>query len=145
MKQNRSIDEALHAAKALRKQATPNPPQAESEVPSESHLKVVDPTATSAADQAPSTSNLQTDPQWTQASQHPTTAIFNHKPIWVRHTVGLREFTSLNLRDAADDQKRKERRGQLQPGEPANEQEIADLGIRLALEHLGFVSKTPGT
>ncbi|TWU21362.1 hypothetical protein Pla144_45820 [Bythopirellula polymerisocia] len=70
----------------------------------------------------------------------PTILATNLKPIWVRHTVGLRDTTSLNLRDAADGQKRKERRGQLELGEPANEQEIADLGINLALKQLGFLS-----
>ena len=122
MKQKRSLDEALDAAKALRKQVPPSTSDLESNSSSESHLKVVDKSGSQIANESDN-------------------ELINPKPIWVRHTIGLHDTTSLDLRDAADQQKRKERRGQLRAGEPANEQEIADLGIRLALKQIGFLNE----
>lgn len=141
MKQKRSMDEALNAAKALRKQVTPSQPPSETEAASDSHLKVVEAADRPAKVSPVSGPNMQPAVEANQGDQQHDAIVSNPKPVWVRHTIGLRDTTSLDLRDAADVQKRKERRGQLKPGDPANEQEIADLGIRLALEHLGLVSK----
>ncbi|MEQ8212230.1 MAG: hypothetical protein RH917_20690 [Lacipirellulaceae bacterium] len=57
---------------------------------------------------------------------------------WVRHTVGLTHRTKLRLQDAVDGQKRKARYGELSEEEPRNEQEIVELGVRLALAELGY-------
>lgn len=136
MKRKRSIDEALSAAKAMRKQVTPTatPPESAHEI--ESHLTVVDSSAAQASQTIGSDA-----PALREDVDETDTLPLTPKPIWVRHTIGLHDTTSLDLRDAADQQKRKERRGQLRPGEPANEQEIADLGIRIALKQLGFSSE----
>ena len=134
MKQKRSLDQALNAAKALRKQVAPTASAAETEPESDAHLKVV-------------STVKEIDPRLPNAERpsrivaEPDSVSINPKPIWVRHTIGLHDTTSLDLRDAADWQKRKERRGQLRPGEPGNEQEIADLGIRLALRQIGYLAE----
>ena len=138
MKQQRSIDEALVAAKELRKKSYSGQPTLQSEA--DSHLKVVAGSPSAIKGQASTTSSSKEPSSTEQDHQVPKTTISNPKPIWVRHTIGLRDTTSLSLRDAADGQKRKERHGQLQPGEPANEQEIADLGIALALKQLGYLN-----
>lgn len=144
MKQKRSMDEALNAAKALRKQVTLSQPSSDPEAASETHLKVVESTKTAETNPTSSEPDTQPTAEASQGNKQHNAIVSHTKPLWVRHTIGLRDTTSLDLRDAADVQKRKERRGQLRSGDPANEQEIADLGIRLALEHLGFVSKTQG-
>jgi len=135
MKQKRSMDEALTAAKELRKNMTPQKPQEQPE--SDSHLKVVDSATAGSKSQSGGTPTNAVAPEPSQNSAD-SPLIATPKPIWVRHTIGLRDTTSLSLRDAADGQKRKERHGQLGVGEPANEQEIADLGIALALKQLGY-------
>ncbi|QEG35831.1 hypothetical protein [Bythopirellula goksoeyrii] len=137
MKQKRSMDEALTAAKELRKNlvATPAAPQPESE----SHLKVVDSPKVS-QERKPVNTQAEVDASISLNSEQSAGFVASVKPIWVRHTIGLRDTTSLSLRDAADGQKRKERYGKLGVGEPANEQEIADLGITLALKQLGYLS-----
>lgn len=135
MKQKRSIDEALTAAKELRKNLSP--PQDSPQPDSDSHLKFVD--STTAQQEAQSTDAAPQKPSPTiKKNGQPESQTVYPKPIWVRRTIGLRDTTSLSLRDAADGQKRKERHGQLGVGEPANEQEIADLGIELALKQLGY-------
>jgi len=141
MKQKRSMDEALSAAKELRKNLGVKPAKDETQPDAQlpdSHLKVVESAqvgkATIPTDKAlPESAETECD---IHASASPA---LNTKPIWVRHTIGLRDATSLRLRDAADGQKRKERYGQLSVHEPANEQEIADLGITLALRQLGYL------
>ncbi|QEG36065.1 hypothetical protein [Bythopirellula goksoeyrii] len=138
MKQKRSMDEALSAAKELRKNLiathSTQPPY------SDSHLKFINspnslqnPIAGNSQHEGVASASL--------SIEQSTGFVASVKPIWVRHTIGLRDATSISLRDAADGQKRKERHGQLRVGEPANEQEIADLGIRLALRQLGYVEK----
>ena len=136
MKQKRSIDEALTAAKQLRKKMSPA--QATSQAESNSHLKVVE-TASNTIEEMPNIEWPQGPSPASKVNPQTDALATNLKPIWVRHTIGLRDTTSLSLRDAADGQKRKERHGQLQLGEPANEQEIADLGITLALRQLGYL------
>ncbi|QEG36252.1 hypothetical protein [Bythopirellula goksoeyrii] len=135
MKQNRTMDEALTAAKELRKNlvTTSSSPQPESD----SHLKVIDSKRNS---EYPHREESDPDLETISSakSEQSTEFVASTKPVWVRHTIGLRDTTSLRLRDAADGQKRKERHGQLGVGEPANEQEIADLGITLALKQLGY-------
>ncbi len=134
MKQKRSINEALDAAKALRKQVSSG--DTAPETTSEAHLKVV------GADREKMESPAevaQSTPQSSSTEEYQPQPATSPKPVWVRHTIGLRDATSLKLRDAADGQKRKERYGQLAHGEPANEQEIADLGIQLALKQLGYL------
>lgn len=132
MKQQRSMDEALLAAKKLRREQE-NKTQEEKSSDSEAHLKVVE--------GSPPDSSREETPASTHSMQHAaSTPTHDHlRPVWVRHTVGLRDTTSLSLRDAADAQKRKLRHRQLGPGEPANEQEIADLGVTLALRQLGYL------
>jgi len=136
MKQKRSMDEAISAARELREKL--NQPASQPE--QEQHLKVVGQSpdiqknSTSQNGNSENAQNLQPEFSSTSVSA-------SSKPVWVRHTIGLRDTTSLNLRDAADGQKRKERHGRLLPGEPANEQEIADLGIRLALKQLGYLDQ----
>ncbi len=131
------MDEALTAAKELRKNL--NPTHSVSQPESDSHLKVIE-SATSIprSQQAGVRSDTEIREPSLTSAEDPLTKIPMAKPIWVRHTIGLRDTTSLSLRDAADGQKRKERHGQLRVEEPANEQEIADLGISLALKQLGY-------
>ena len=127
MKQKRSMDEALDAAKRMRHELSTK----QEKVPAvDSHLAVVE------SEEPQGTEKHSTDKQKTlgPSMERPL------KPVWVRHTVGLHDATSLSLRDAAEGQKRKERHGHLGISEPANEQEIADLGIRLALQQLGYLS-----
>lgn len=123
MKQMRSMDEAIHAARQMRSELPkePSPPERSEEL---SRLKVA--VAPESATGLP------------EKYREPLPQMRLSRPSWVRHTIGLREATSLKLRDAAESQKRKARYGTLRPDEPANEQEIADLGINLALEKLGL-------
>lgn len=133
MKQKRSMDEALEAAKKMRRDLTA---RGDATTESDSHLSVVENEPCNLSrTQENGPDVAATPPISAPPSPIPT------RPIWVRHTVGLRDETSLGLRDAADGQKRKQRYGQLQAGEPANEQEIADLGITLALRKLGYLSE----
>lgn len=124
MKPKRSMDEAITAAKKLRQELA-GAPAASEPAPDEARLRVIEPG-----------SQPTTTPREAPAPPEPAPAA--GRPAWVRHTVGLRSVTSLKLRDAAEAQKRKARYGTLGPDEPANEQEIADLGVTLALKHLGF-------
>lgn len=112
MKTNRSLAEALSTAKQLRRKSVGTPTEV-------------------ASNRARVETSQELPTKLPEPSAHPKSA-----SAWVRHTVGLRAETSLKLRDAADIQKRKARHGRLQTDEPANEQEIADLGVRLALNHL---------
>jgi hypothetical protein len=127
MKQKRSMDEALDAAKRMRHELST---KQEKVSVVDSHLAVVE------SEEPHGTEENSIDKHKTQghSMERPL------KPVWVRHTVGLHDTTSLSLRDAAEGQKRKERHGHLGISEPANEQEIADLGIRLALQQLGYLS-----
>lgn len=119
------MDEALSAAKELRKNLStePNPPETPQ---AEAHLTVLS---------KPDAQEKEAETQKPPPSQQTAPV---GRPTWVRHTVGLRSETSLKLRDAAEAQKRKVRYGTLGADEPANEQEIADLGIALALKQLGL-------
>ena len=131
MKQKRSINEALSSAKKMR-QALAEPPSV-SAPQSEGRLKVVDQSDKKTPRKLVVENGRSVDKS-TVASEED----FQQRPNWVRHTVGLHDATRLRLRDAADSQKKKDRHGTLRVGEPSNEQEIADLGIRLALEQLGY-------
>ncbi len=73
--------------------------------------------------------------QLTERTNEPSPA-----PVWVRHTLGLRAETSLALKEAADTQKKRKRRGLLQPGEPATEQEIAEMAISWVLKQIAINS-----
>jgi len=134
MKQKRSINEALSNAKKMRQalaetaQATPQ---------TETRLKVVEqPQAGVDKQEEKPTANAEATGE-IDATSPSAPPKFQQRETWVRHTVGLRDSTRLKLRDAADAQKKKDRYGTLLSGEPRNEQEIADLGILLALQQLG--------
>ncbi|MDC0936276.1 hypothetical protein OAS39_08300 [Pirellulales bacterium] len=135
MQKKQSMAEALEKNKRLRQQIT-CPTAAESEKTGDTertNLKVV----AAARDTEDAKQVQELHPGETNGQLHVA-------PQWVRHTVGLRPLTTLDLRDAADAQKQKKRRGLLQPGEPANEQEIADMGINWALEQIGFRRSNQG-
>lgn len=141
MKQKRSMDEALTAAKKLRENLNTTQPPIQPE--SDSHLNVVNskiPKTKTLPEDKPTAPIASANLSVSAKEEEPKALFVNPKPIWVRHTIGLRDATSLSLRDAADGQKRKERHGQLRMGEPTNEQEIADLGISLALKELGYLA-----
>lgn len=141
MKHKRTMNEALTAAKELRKNL--NQSQPETQPDADSHLRVVESTAIYSNILQQDTARndvLQNLSSNAESSHQSSSQMISQKQIWVRHTIGLRDTTSLSLRDAADGQKRKERYGELGIGEPANEQEIADLGITLALQQLGYLS-----
>jgi hypothetical protein len=136
MKQKRSMDDAIEAAKRMRQQLVSA--TVETREPPDTRLKVV---SSSASEQSLPPPNADSGPASvnggiTTRTTSPLT--ISNRPTWVRHTIGLRETTSLRLRDAAEAQKRKARYGMLAEDEPSNEQEIADLGIQLALQQLGF-------
>ena len=142
MNQKRSMDEALSAAKKMRREIAGT--QEGKSSPQEKRLSVVpsspEPEPTTQTEAAPEGKSTDT-PRATErpVERAPVIEPSIQRPVWVRHTVGLRDATSLRLKDAADSQKRKLRHGTLKPGEPANEQEIADLGVNLALKQLGYI------
>lgn len=57
---------------------------------------------------------------------------------WTSRTIRLRQSTATALTKAACGQKSIQAEGQLRPGQPVTVQEIAELGIRLALIELGY-------
>ena len=134
MKNERSMDDAILAAKQLRRELSA-PRQGES-ASRDGMLHVVDTTSKAQPDAV----SIKTGSSNAKGAQHPSVerTVVKKRTIWVRHTIGLRDSTSLALRDAAEAQKKKERHGLLPEDAPRNEQEIADLGIQLALAQLGY-------
>ena len=133
MAKKQSMAEALQKNKRLRQQLSTTA----DDTPRDTTLKVV----SSAADGKTGDKFLETGESNANAeetAEPPVSVTVTGQSLWVRHTLGLRPGTSMNLRDATDVQKKKKRRGLLIPGEPATEQEIADLGINWALQHIGF-------
>ena len=133
MAKKQSMAEALKKNKRLRQQLSTTT----DDTPRDTTLKVV----SSAASGKTSDKFLEAGESNADAVNpvEPPTAVTDaRQSLWVRHTLGLRPGTSMNLRDATDVQKKKKRRGLLIPGEPATEQEIADLGINWVLQHIGF-------
>jgi hypothetical protein len=136
MKQKRSMDDAISAAKRLRQEVFT---ASDSDtLPSDVRLKVVE-TGLHAETKAKNPAAPVTHIRDESTSVTAQLAVPQQlgRSNWVRHTIGLRSTTSLQLRDAAEAQKKKARYGLLRPDEPSNEQEIADLGIRLAIRELG--------
>lgn len=135
MADKRSMAEALQRNKRLRQQLD----SGKTDTSSDLTLAVVTGTTNGTADHQSDEPACRD--RRAQTTPAPSTSLAPAPPsVWVRHTLGLRPQTSVELRDATDTQKQKKRRGLLKPGEPANEQEIAELGINLALRQLGYRS-----
>lgn len=125
MKQKPSLDEAVLVAKKIRQAVTESQTEKTSV---DQQLKIVRDDQGGEGDRTTRMKEATVSDELASIPRH----------AWIRHTIGLKELTSLRLKDAAEAQKKKARYGRLQPEEPSNEQEIADLGIQLALRQLGF-------
>ena len=84
----------------------------------------------------PSAQNAESVPR--ESEIPPARNVSRTPELWTSRTIRLRQSTATGLTMAACGQKSKQVEGKLSSDEPITVQEIADLGIRLALAELGY-------
>ena len=84
----------------------------------------------------PSIQNAESVPR--ESEIPPDRTVSRTPELWTSRTIRLRQSTATGLTMAACGQKSKQVEGKLSSDAPITVQEIADLGIRLALAELGY-------